>query len=318
MTGKHKVTISTKRLKYDFVLKRNLTILQGDSATGKTTLIEMVRDYVNNPSDSPVTLVCDKNCYVLEGILWEAQLNEMQDSIVFIDEGNEFVKTKDFAGKIKQTDNYYVIVTREALPALPYSIEEIYGIRVSNRYGTLKQKYNEFYHMYHVHGGATIIPDILITEDSNSGYQFFHAVSEEHHIICESAHGKSNIFSSVNTCKEQNILVIADGAAFGSEIDRILQLISMRDNIVLYLPESFEWLILSAGILKNSDVLKILNDPSEYIESRKYFSWERFFTALLVERTQGDYLAYNKKELNPAYLTDSVKNRILKSILPQV
>ena len=47
-----------------------------------------------------------------------------QDSIVFIDEGNEFVKTKDFARAIQQTDNYYVIVTREGLPALPYSVKK--------------------------------------------------------------------------------------------------------------------------------------------------------------------------------------------------
>ena len=45
-------------------------------------------------------------------------------------------------------DNYYVIVTRESLPTLPYSVEEIYGIRTSGRYGTLKQSYHEFYRIY--------------------------------------------------------------------------------------------------------------------------------------------------------------------------
>ena len=63
----------------------------------------------------------------------------------FIDEGNEFVKTKDFARVIQQTDNYYVIVTREGLPALPYSVEEVYGIRTSGKYGALKQSYHSFY-----------------------------------------------------------------------------------------------------------------------------------------------------------------------------
>ena len=40
MKGKHKVIVSTKRLKYEFELRRNLTIIQGDSATGKTTLVD--------------------------------------------------------------------------------------------------------------------------------------------------------------------------------------------------------------------------------------------------------------------------------------
>ena len=54
MKGKHRVVVSTKRLKYDFELRRNLTIIRGDSATGKTTLIDMIQDYVNNLSGTPV------------------------------------------------------------------------------------------------------------------------------------------------------------------------------------------------------------------------------------------------------------------------
>lgn len=46
------------------------------------------------------------------GSLWKAQLSEISDGIVFIDEGNEFIKTEEFAGTIQKTDNYYVIVTR--------------------------------------------------------------------------------------------------------------------------------------------------------------------------------------------------------------
>ena len=72
------------------------------------------------------------------------------DSIVFIDEGNTFVKAEEFAGVIQNTDNYYVIVSRESLPALPYSVEEIYGIRTSGKYGTLKQIYHEFYRIYNL------------------------------------------------------------------------------------------------------------------------------------------------------------------------
>ena len=64
MKGKHKVIVSTKRLKYEFELQRNLTIIQGDSATGKTTLVDMIRDFVNNPTGTPVEVICDKKCHV--------------------------------------------------------------------------------------------------------------------------------------------------------------------------------------------------------------------------------------------------------------
>ena len=258
MKGKHRVVVSTKRLKYDFELRRNLTIIRGDSATGKTTLIDMIQDYVNNPSGTPVELICDKKCFVLEGALWKEQLSGISDSIIFIDEGNEFIKTEEFAGKIQKTDNYYVIASRESLPSLPYSVEEIYGIKTSGKYGTLKQSYHEFYRIY---GADTykdsVNPEIVITEDSNSGYQFFEHVCKDNGLKCETLNGKSNVFHYLNVHKNEKMLVIADGAAFGSEIDKVLRLIEKKENIALYLPESFEWLILSAGILKNSLVDKI-------------------------------------------------------------
>lgn len=315
MKGKHRVIVSTKRLKYDFEIRRNLTIVRGDSATGKTTMIDMIKDFVNNPSDTPVELVCDKKCYVLEGFFWKEQLSGISDSIVFIDEGNEFIKLKQFAEEIQRTDNYYVIVTREALPALPYSVEEIYGIKTSGKYGTLKQSYHEFYRLY---GADTynneVNPEIIITEDSNSGYQFFEQVCKEKDLNCEPMNGKSNVFHYLNMHKNEKILVIADGAAFGSEIDRVLQLINARKNVALYLPESFEWLILSTGVLKSNFVDKILSSPSEYVESKEYFSWERFFTAVLVEETKDTYLAYAKRKLNNVYLSQTIKEAILKQM----
>lgn len=312
MKGKYRVVVSTKRLKYDFELHRNLTIIQGDSATGKTTMIDMIREFVNNPSGTPVELVCDKKCFVLEGALWKEQLSGIADSIVFIDEGNEFIKTTEFADEIQKTDNYYVIVTRESLPSLPYSVEEIYGIKTSGKYGTLKQSYHEFYRLY---GANTyernINPEIVITEDSNSGYQFFDNVCRENKLDCESMNVKSNVFHYLNKHKDEKILVIADGAAFGSEIHRVLRLMENRRNVVLYLPESFEWMILKAGVLKNSQVEKLVNDPSEFVESSEYFSWERFFTAVLIEATKDTYLAYAKKKLNPVYLNEPIKKSIL-------
>lgn len=311
MKGIHKVVVGTKYLKYEFELRRNLTIIRGDSATGKTTLVDMIRTHMNDGESGPVTLNCDKGCYVVEGNLWKGQLDNIQDSIVFIDEGNEFVKTKDFARAIQQTDNYYVIVTREGLPALPYSVEEVYGIRTSGKYGTLKRSYHSFYRIYPDSTTEKIKPEKILTEDSNSGDQFFDAVCTEHQMQCDTANGKSNVFSYLKVHKDEKILVIADGAAFGPEMDRVLQLVQTRKNLALYLPESFEWLILSSGILKDAETTQILQTPSGYIDSKEYFSWERYFTALLTEKTAGTYLNYTKKTLNEAYLSDGVKNAIL-------
>ena len=45
-----------------------------------------------------------------------------------------------------------------------------------------------------------------------------------------------------------------------------------------------------------------LENPSDYTESTKYLSWERYFTHVLEEHTKGTELEYHKKKLNKQYL----------------
>lgn len=318
MVGAYRVVIQNKKIKFDFEIRRNITILRGDSATGKTTLVEMIREYEELGPDSGIELQCEKDCVVLSGRQWEKQLADLSQSIVFIDEGNAFTASKEFAAAIQKTDNYYVLVTREGLETLPYSVTEIYGIRASKHFGDLKQTYNEFFRIYGKPMGLEKLkPAAIITEDSNSGFQFFQAVCAENGIFCESAGGKSNIFKMLSDHAGENVLVVADGAAFGSQMERIMDLVAIQPNFHVYLPESFEWLILQSGLLEDGEINDILESPEKYVDSLQYFSWERFFTALLTQRTSNSYLSYTKSKLNPVYLQEQEKDAIL-SVIPKV
>ena len=53
---------------------------------------------------------------------WERKIEETTGSIIFIDEGNRFLVSKKFAQLVQGSDNYFVLATREKLPALPYSV----------------------------------------------------------------------------------------------------------------------------------------------------------------------------------------------------
>lgn len=48
MRGSHRIIVQNKRLRYDFEVKRNITVIRGDSATGKTALVDMIREYSEN------------------------------------------------------------------------------------------------------------------------------------------------------------------------------------------------------------------------------------------------------------------------------
>ena len=57
MVGAYRVVIQNKKIKFDFEIRRNITILRGDSATGKTTLVEMIREYEELGPDSGICLL---------------------------------------------------------------------------------------------------------------------------------------------------------------------------------------------------------------------------------------------------------------------
>ena len=314
MKGIHHIEVRNNRVVYKFDVERNITIFRGNSATGKTTLIDLIAAYDRLGDQSGIYLSCDKRCTVIVGNHWKEELERISDSIVFIDEGNRFIASQEFAAAIKNTDNYYVIATRDPLHELPYSVDAIYGIKEDNRYGTVKPVYNSIFRLY---GDRAVAGDFdtVITEDSNSGYQFFAHIFEEKGVRCISAEGKSNIFKLIMDNKAHKSLVIVDGAAFGSEMERVCQV--QNDNpgsVLLYLPESFEWLILKSDILKDSEISDILVDPSNYIESGEYFSWEQFFTKLLTDKTNGTYLQYNKSNLNSNYFKEEIVKKILRII----
>ncbi len=319
MRGKYLITIKNNVLRYQFEIRRNITIIRGDSATGKTTLIDMIREYYDNGEQSGIILQCKKTCVVLEGRQWKVLLENIHDSIIFIDEGNRFITTDEFSSAVKQSDNYYVIVTREGLPNLPYSTEEIYGIKNSGKYGILQQTYQEFYRIYgDVKNSIQFNPDIIIVEDSNAGYEFFENAAEDRVWETISAGGKSNIYKLLKKFDNKKILVIADGAAFGPEMDRVMKKINLSADKAIFLPESFEWLILKSDVIRDKALEEVLDNPGDYIESREYMSWERFFTALLVDKTKDTYLSYSKSKLNEAYKNKKIQQTILQEVPKQL
>ncbi len=316
MVGSFDVSIENAYLKYDFTISRNITIIRGDSATGKTTLVEMIRAY-NEQEDSGITIKCEKPLVVVYGKNWQEQIKETSGSIVFLDEISRFTKSKEFAETIKGTDNYYVIVTREKLSILPYSITEIYGIRTNGRYAHLTREYtkNEFFRIYGNMPTLSFKPDMIITEDSNSGYGFWKNAVKS--CDCIPAHGKDNVLNTIKDIGKQSMryLVVVDGAAFGSEIEELIQYMRYKiTSLEVYAPESFEYLILSSGLFQDKDIVDKIENTSEYADSVKYMSWEGFYTALLVEVTNRTQMKYDKDKLNVYYLSERNKNLILKQV----
>lgn len=244
MKGKIKIVVSTKRLRYELNLRRNITIIQGDSASGKTTLIQILSDYLSGRTGPGTEVVCNRKCAVLSGDMENAliQLRLLSNAVVFVDEQEKFLHTKAFARAVLTSDCYFVLITRDGLNMLPYSVNEIYYLK-------------------------------------NSGY--------------------------------------VDGAAFGADMQSAMHAIEVNPGSYVWAPESFEYLILHSGIIQAEGIHNLLANPADFIESSEYSSWERFFTQLLEDLTRNSIYAYNKKKLNPNYLTKGNIDKI-KKLLPDI
>lgn len=317
MRGKHTVTVTSPKLQYKLELERNITIIRGDSGTGKTTLMGMLQDHERLGKQSGVTVSCDKECRVLDDVDWESRLSRCRDSIVFIDEGNRFVSSRDFAAAIQATDNYYVIITRESLYQLPYSVEAVLELRKTT--SRKRRTYNKTYPYYKYLEAAPEKlgeAECVLTEDSNSGFEMFSHIAGMYGTACESAQSKSNIYGVLDNNRDRRTLVVADGAAFGAEMDKVSLFKSQhKDNVILYLPESFEWLILKSGIIRSDKLKELLANPADFIDSESYISWEQYFTELLIRLSQEhDYMHYSKHRLNPFYLQDENVQKIISAM----
>ena len=326
MKGEYDVHVLRGQLEYILHIRRNITILRGDSGTGKQVLVETISQVVNEKDSQGVVrgfqVICDKPCVVIDSDkYWKQDIQNTHDSIVFIDEYNhKWIKSEDFARAIKGSQNYYVIVQRAELRQLQYSVAEIYELKLSKHYAKAHRLVN--INVPLIYKSRTLnkkfSPQIVLTEDSHSGYELWEQIQayKDVNIKCLQAESKSKILHRLEELDQHdNILVVVDGAAFGCHFDELSEYIDDKINIAVYLPEQTEWLILKSNIINNKQVRDVLSNPSNYIDS-KYVSWEAFFDKYIVAVTKDiAYARYNKSKLADFYKQEHSINKI-KQVIP--
>ena len=82
MKGRIDIRVSNNRAKYRFTLERNITIVRGDSGTGKTTLYDMIAEYTRLGEASGVQVVALCPCVALTDMDWKNQLSHTHGSTI--------------------------------------------------------------------------------------------------------------------------------------------------------------------------------------------------------------------------------------------
>lgn len=315
MTGKYNIIVRNNKIQFTIEIERNITIIQGESGSGKTTLVDLIAMYSRYGKSSGVTVNSKVNVTVCSTDMWDAFIDKTHNSIIFIDEGNDFVQSAEFAKAVKASDCYFVIVTRENLDQLPYSVKSILKLRKTA--SRSKITFNRTYPVYeNLKKTAFSERSLILTEDKGSGNEMFTKIAADYNCKCISADGKSNIKAVMSEHLDDHMIIVADGSAFGADMADVYKLVCQNEEkLFLYLPESLEWLILSSDIVRINGLKEILNAPWEYIESSEFVSWERYFTSLLESATKGTPLQYSKSRLAKAYLSDENIKKIVDTII---
>lgn len=307
MIGGFQFRLNSNKLQYEFVINRKITKIIGDSATGKSELVATVS--MKDDAAMNIHIACKyepveisrafseilyKKLQKLRDVsdteMMRETLEEYDGYVYFCDETFPYLFTDEFAVFCKYTDSFFVICCRAKMSNLPYSHTEIYQMKTSGKYHTLERVYKEYLKFPNMDEIR-----MALIEDSGSGFDFY-----SHAVQSVSAHGKSNlpILLRDTDDNEKYSVIVADGAAIGPEIADIL---AFKKNAVLFLPESFEYLLLASDMFGDMDIDDQLRHTEKYASGLE-FSWEQYYTDLIVSLTHRKKYQYNKKKLNPCYI----------------
>lgn len=306
MKGKYRVYITyTSRDKskvlYYLDIKRKITIITGQSATGKTTICDAL---LSKTKSFKVKRFRQDNKLVdtfIEAINVKSytdlvKINVAEHSIIFIDESTLYLN--DFSNMIdaiRKSDNYFVLVIRDLKfkksDNLNYSTNEIYELvrdteTVSDseiyRLRSIAQRYSQ-QNLYNYLQLPTINDNtIILVEDAKAGLKFFTKLFNNNLVL--SVKGKFNFYEVLRgkqlardingkqytiTINDDNndYLLIADGAAFGCCMSDLIEFLEYYSNkIKLYLSESFEWLLLQC-FKYDKTIIAWLNFTYDYLDA---------------------------------------------------
>jgi predicted ATPase len=138
MDGEHSILIDTGKVKFNLTLDWNITVIIGDSATGKTYLCDTVHNYVKFGRSSGINVITDVKLDVGANTFEDAirQLRNSSNTIIFYDSDIKYVMKSEFVEAVRDSSNYVVIMCREVMDDLLYSSKSVRHLATESINGT--------------------------------------------------------------------------------------------------------------------------------------------------------------------------------------
>lgn len=129
MVGAYKLSVRVKGLSYDLVLKSQVTVVKGNTATGKSYFVDLVEQYVREKGScrSTIKVVSD---FTDIGVVSNPKeldyvLKRMSGGLIIMDESIIAYLYTQIPSIVLNSGNYFLLFTRLPLNRLPYSIVDV-------------------------------------------------------------------------------------------------------------------------------------------------------------------------------------------------
>lgn len=281
------LTLKIKLPKVDISisLQDKFVLLSGDGCVGKTRIIKLLKQSLESGYDC---VECNNPFYVIstneEVKLIDTIVSSKPGIVLIVD---EFLAHKVLYNSLNK-DCYVIAVSRRIYSDINMSYRCLQKLYRDDD-GITRNKV-----LHSVHRNNPIYKyDLVIVEDSKSGYDFIKRVFNNSSKVMSSS-GKSNISKILDeSTSAKSILVIADGGGLASDIKRIKISVAKRKRVGMEtrfcLPECFEHVLLCYGFIKyDKDIFKYFKP--------KFNNTESFCEIKLYEETKGTVLEHNHDE----------------------
>lgn len=301
-----KLDVRADEFHFSLGLTRRLTVVRGDSASGKTTLTELVSE-----EDGLAVIESTYPVVVAANTTWQSTVAGSTDSIIIFDD-LRLVGSPEFAKAYKEysvsNNLWFLVMGREDNEEqlhnfyhLSYCMNGIFEMVHEGTYYTLKQ--------YYTFPALDREPEVVLTEDSAAGFVFFKKLFKGTKVVSAGA-GKGSFIPQAEALVKQgyhHIFMVVDSAAFGCHTEELYSRFCRRLEPKVMLMsdyECFEEMLLQTNLLNCIELVKKeMSDLVKY--ANQCNSWEAYFEEMIDRVTKGKpYHHAHQMRLKNCYLKD--------------
>lgn len=283
--------ILSGKANYTLNLERGVTLLCGDSATGKSMLTDIILQYMKSKKGSGVKIECAMPVVTVPYIPNnKVYFESVAGSLVVLDENTMLDDPLTLQREAVDNGCWLLYITRKDKGSfLSTSVNSVLRVLRTGKMVTAEPMFK--FDMPHRFDWG------LVTEDSSSGNDFINNVA-----YAESLDGKDKLAERGNSLYYHTYFM--DGAALSGPM-RIYYNEYRAGRLDFILPECFEKILLQSSIFdSNKYVQDVLRDPDgNGANGSGMFTWETFYEKVIGEELPamtGDF--YSKSVLSDCFI----------------